>query len=93
MVTPLPAPMHDCAAATAAAAALVALLLLPRPLLPGRFKDEGRHQQRLTDMRERCNALFDGTIQGHFVVRHCTLSRSEVCLTHSLLSESGRSTC
>lgn len=40
----------------------------------GRFKDEARHQQRLSDMRERCNALFDGVIRDHFQVCACHLA-------------------
>jgi hypothetical protein len=34
----------------------------------GRFKDEGRHQQRLAVMADRCAALFDGAIRGCFQV-------------------------
>jgi len=58
----------------------------------GRFKDELRHQQRLSDMRERCNALFDGTIRGHFQVKLATPSRREGgtpvahTATHTLLA-------
>jgi hypothetical protein len=36
----------------------------------GRFKDEARHQQRLADMRGRCEALFGGAISGHFRIEH-----------------------
>lgn len=38
--------------------------------LAGRFKDEARHQQRLSDMNARCDALFGGAIQNHFKVEH-----------------------
>jgi hypothetical protein len=43
----------------------------------GRFKDEQRHQQRLSEMRARCSALFDGVIAGQFTVHH---HKSMTCL-------------
>jgi hypothetical protein len=57
---------------SAAAAIQLPCWFLPVPAnIPcaGRFKDEARHQQRLSDMRDRCNALFDGHIRGHFQVK------------------------
>jgi hypothetical protein len=45
----------------------ISLAYTPNPEL-GRFRDEGRHQQRLALMNKKCQDLFGGAIKGHYTV-------------------------